>query len=300
MPSSQCNPLDEPSPLGLRLNKTQSLLELIERRLSEENNASLSVKSSKNLNLATQKDARRTTTSGANDKLMACNFPSSLLRIGSWQYVSTFQNTLVAKCYFTKQKLVWEVLEGGLKSKIEILWSDIIALKATYSDNGPSTLTIVATHLLQRDQSTTQKTYYLEANFLLHWWRASKYRKHFLKCSLGMLNKNYEKLIQCDRCLYILSQQLEIVMDSPYFEAHASTFENPKESRGREFDQMVAAQGYSPSSFQDVELAATTQSLPLTSRQNPNPVTAGQVPDETLSSNSSTILLIFNVIEPLQ
>ncbi|XP_022867962.1 uncharacterized protein LOC111387625, partial [Olea europaea var. sylvestris] len=110
--------------------------------------------------------------------------------------------------------------------------------------------------------------------------------KHFLQCSPGVLNKNYEKLIQCDRRLYILSQQLEIVMDSPYFEARASTFENPEESRGREFDQVVAAQGYSLSSFQNVELAATTQSSPLTTGQNPNPVTAGYVPEETLSSCS--------------
>ncbi|CAA2960590.1 Hypothetical predicted protein [Olea europaea subsp. europaea] len=75
-------------------------------------------------------------------------------------------------------------------------------------------------------------------------------------------------------------------MDLPYFEAHASTFENPEESGGREFDQVVAAQGYSPSSFQDVELTATTQSPALASRQNPDPVTAGHVPEETLSSSS--------------
>ncbi|CAA3016863.1 Hypothetical predicted protein [Olea europaea subsp. europaea] len=84
-PSSQCSPLHEPSPLGLRLNKTQSLLELIEKRLSEENSASLTAKSSKNLNSPIQNDARRTITSGANDKLKASNFPASLLRIGSWQ-----------------------------------------------------------------------------------------------------------------------------------------------------------------------------------------------------------------------
>jgi len=31
---------------------------------------------------------------------------------------------LVAKCYFAKRKLVWEVLEGELKSKMEIQWSE--------------------------------------------------------------------------------------------------------------------------------------------------------------------------------
>ncbi|GER25303.1 hypothetical protein STAS_00876 [Striga asiatica] len=46
------------------------------------------------------------------------------------QYVSTYEGDLVAKCYFAKHKLVWEVLECGLKSKIEIQWSDIMALKA--------------------------------------------------------------------------------------------------------------------------------------------------------------------------
>lgn len=49
----------------------------------------------------------------------------------------------MAKCYFAKHKLVWEVLEGGLKSKIEIQWSDIMALKANCPDNGPSSLTVV-------------------------------------------------------------------------------------------------------------------------------------------------------------
>jgi hypothetical protein len=49
----------------------------------------------------------------------------------------------VAKCYFAKHKLVWEVLEGGLKSKIEIQWSDIMALKAHCPENGPSSFNVV-------------------------------------------------------------------------------------------------------------------------------------------------------------
>ena len=49
----------------------------------------------------------------------------------------------MAKCYFAKHKLVWEVLEGGLKSKIEIQWSDIMALKANCPDNEPATLNVV-------------------------------------------------------------------------------------------------------------------------------------------------------------
>lgn len=59
------------------------------------------------------------------------------------QYVSRYEGDLVAKCYFAKHKLVWEVLEGGLKSKIEIQWSDITALKATCPENGHGTLDVV-------------------------------------------------------------------------------------------------------------------------------------------------------------
>jgi hypothetical protein len=61
----------------------------------------------------------------------------------SVQYVSRYEGDLVAKCYFAKHKLVWEVLEGGLKSKIEIQWSDIAALKAICPENGQGTLDVV-------------------------------------------------------------------------------------------------------------------------------------------------------------
>lgn len=64
------------------------------------------------------------------------------------QYKSRYEGDLVAKCYFAKHKLVWEVLEGGLKSKIEIQWSDIMALKANCPDDGLSTLTVVVMHSL--------------------------------------------------------------------------------------------------------------------------------------------------------
>ncbi|XP_022889148.1 uncharacterized protein LOC111404594 [Olea europaea var. sylvestris] len=252
-PSSQCSPLHEPSPLGLRLNKTQSLLELIEKRLSEENSASLTAKSSKNLNSPIQNDARRTITSGANDKLKASNFPASLLRIGIWQVNRQLLHLDMCYAY------------SGLKSKIEILWSDIIALKATCSDNGPSTLTIVLARtpifFIETNPQPRKRTIWKPTSDFPG-EEASKNRKHFSQCSPDVLNKNYEKLISVT---------------------------------GREFDEVVATQGCSPSIFQDVELVAISQSSPLTFRQNPNPMTARHMSEETSSSSSGTILLIFNV-----
>ncbi|KAL2455852.1 hypothetical protein Adt_47075 [Abeliophyllum distichum] len=288
----QYNPMDEPSPLGLRLRKSESFLELIQMRLSQRNTTSLTAKSSENLNSPSQKDAKGTTTSGPNDKLKASNFPASLLSIGSWEYVSRYENDLVVKCYFAKHKLVWEVLEGGLKSKIEIQWSDITALKASCPDNRPGTLTVVLARqpifFKETNPQPRKHTIWKPTSDFTD-GQASINRKHFLRCPPGVLNKHYEKLIQCDRRLYILSRQLEIVIDSPYFEAHASVLKNPEESRGCEFDSPAAAHGYSSSGFQDVESAAAAQSSPLSFGQNPMGVTVKHMSKEEAPSPSSVM-----------
>ena len=78
---------------------------------------------------------------------------------GDLQYKSRYEGDLVAKCYFAKHKLVWEVLEGGLKSKIEIQWSDIMALKANCPDNGPGTLNVVVNSL-----SLSLSLFYISCN----------------------------------------------------------------------------------------------------------------------------------------
>ncbi|BAT06920.1 Os09g0128400 [Oryza sativa Japonica Group] len=125
--SSQHGFLDEPSPLGLRLKKSPSLVDLIQMKLVQAGKA---------------KDVQHSGTASASEKLKASNFPGSVLRIGSWEWVSRYEGDLVAKCYFAKHKLVWEVLDGGLKSKIEIQWSDICAMKVVSPENEPGILEI--------------------------------------------------------------------------------------------------------------------------------------------------------------
>lgn len=75
--------------------------------------------------------------------MFSLNVPQVNVILLSLQYKSRYEGDLVAKCYFAKHKLVWEVLDGGLKNKIEIQWSDIIGLKANYPDDAPGTLDIV-------------------------------------------------------------------------------------------------------------------------------------------------------------
>nr|XP_043615545.1 uncharacterized protein LOC122587440 isoform X2 [Erigeron canadensis] len=220
------NPLDEPSPLGLRLRKTPSLLDLIQMRLSEANNSSKA-------GVHPVKEHKSTVATAATDKLKASNFPASLLKIGTWEYTSKHEGDLVAKCYFAKHKLVWEVLDGGLKNKIEIQWSDIMALKATYPDDGPGTLDIVLTRqpLFFRETNPQPRKHTLwQATSDFTGGQASLHRRHCLQCPQGLLGKHYEKLIQCDPRLNYLCQQPEVVLESPYFESRRSVFDEPNES----------------------------------------------------------------------
>jgi hypothetical protein len=62
------------------------------------------------------------------------------------QRFSRHKGDLVAKFYYAKKKIVWEVLNGALKSKIEIQWSDIEAIRATIVDDQPGILEIEVIH----------------------------------------------------------------------------------------------------------------------------------------------------------
>ncbi|XP_054779893.1 uncharacterized protein LOC129287692 isoform X2 [Prosopis cineraria] len=213
-PEPTCNSLNQPSPLGLRLRKSPSLLDLIQMRLSKEDNSRIAN--------VIKEDRKGTKATGALDgKLKASNFPASILRIGTWEYKSRYEGDLVAKCYYAKHKLVWEVLDGGLKSKIEIPWSDIMALNANYPENGLGTLEVVLARrpLFFREINPQPRKHTLwQTASDFTGGQASMHRKHFLQCPQGFLGKYFEKLIQCDHRLNFLSQQPNVVLGCPYFE----------------------------------------------------------------------------------
>ncbi|XWS19173.1 hypothetical protein CRYUN_Cryun32bG0109200 [Craigia yunnanensis] len=225
IPPSLYNPLDEPSPLGLRLKKSPSFLDFIQMKLSQQNTNKLTA--------LKKKDSKGVTVSGVQDKLKASNFPASLLRIGSWEYKSRYEGDLVAKCYFAKHKLVWEVLDGGLKNKIEIQWSDIVAMKANNPDDGPGSLDVVLARqpLFFRETNPQPRKHTLwQATSDFTGGQASIHRQHFLQCPQGLLGKHFEKLIQCDPRLNFLSRQPEILLESPYFEPRISGFNDSNEA----------------------------------------------------------------------
>ncbi|OMP09509.1 hypothetical protein COLO4_05402 [Corchorus olitorius] len=259
IPPSQYNPLDEPSPLGLRLRKSPSLLDLIQMRLSQSQSSGTAAQA-ENLSSGVKKEVK---ASSNTDKLKASNFPASILRIGHWEYKSRYEGDLVAKCYFAKHKLVWEVLEGGLKSKIEIQWSDIMALKANCPENGPGTLNVVLARqpLFFRETNPQPRKHTLwQATSDFTDGQASIHRQHFLQCPQGLLNKHFEKLIQCDMRLNCLSRQPEIILDSPYFDSRPSVFEDPDESKGHDFVQGDNGKGSASSGFQNMSSPAAAHS----------------------------------------
>ncbi|KAJ6994036.1 hypothetical protein NC653_016994 [Populus alba x Populus x berolinensis] len=266
IPAGQYNPLDEPSPLGLQLRKSPSLLDLIQMRLTQGTASVLGTQEIENSNLGFKKESKTAAASSSIDKLKASNFPASILRIGSWEYKSRYEGDLVAKCYFAKHKLVWEVLEGGLKSKIEIQWSDIMALKANCPDNGPGTLNVVLARqpLFFRETNPQPRKHTLwQATADFTDGQASIHKQHFLQCPQGLLNKHFEKLIQCDMRLNFLSQQPEINLNSPYFEQRPPVFEDLDDSKGQDFNQVESAKVSVVSGFHHLASPSAAQSSSL-------------------------------------
>ncbi|CAL0308611.1 unnamed protein product [Lupinus luteus] len=223
VPPTLYDPLDEPSPLGLRLKKSPSLLDLIQMRLSQQDDDHrISVKKD-------HKGVKGAGTSTVDSKLKASNFPATVLKIGTWEYKSRYEGDLVAKSYFAKHKLVWEVLDGSLKNKIEIPWSDIMALKANYPEDAPGTLEVVLSRrpLFFREINPQPRKHTLwQATSDFTGGQASLHRRHFMQCPQGLLGKHFEKLVQCDPRLNFLSQQSDLVLGSPYFELGTDQIES--------------------------------------------------------------------------
>ncbi|KAF1867127.1 hypothetical protein Lal_00049555 [Lupinus albus] len=263
---SQFNILDEPSPLGLRLRKSPSLLDLIQMKLSQ-GSTLIANTQNKNSSSGVKKESRGgAAISGPSDRLKASNFPASLLKIGSWEFKSIYEGDLVAKCYFAKHKLVWEVLEGALKSKIEVQWSDITALKANCPDNGPSSLTVVLARqpLFFRETNPQPRKHTLwQATSDFTDGQASKHRVHILQCAQGVLTKHFEKLIQCDKRLNYLSRQPELILDPPHFDAWP--YHNSLKDHGMPQD---SGKGSAVSSFQDTGSSHSSLSPSFTIEHN--------------------------------
>ncbi|OVA19895.1 hypothetical protein BVC80_233g49 [Macleaya cordata] len=213
------------SPLGLTLRKTPSFLDLVETKLSHSNSSCSEHRKRK----STDDDAG---TQQINGKMKASNFSASFLQIGSWERVSRHDGDLVAKCYFAKRKFLWEILDGGLKNKIEVMWSDIASLRATCKDNGPQTLEIelLRQPLFFRETNPQPRKHTLwKATSDFTGGQASIFRRHKMQFPQGTLQKHYERLLQLDNGLALLSKKPFPSLDSPFFGPDDVESQNPND-----------------------------------------------------------------------
>ncbi|KAL6978297.1 hypothetical protein U1Q18_019966 [Sarracenia purpurea var. burkii] len=202
------------SPLGLTLSKTPSFINLIEMKLNQAMSKSSPIgkHQSKNMDVFVPQPM--------SEKLKASNFLVLSLRIGSWERISKHEGDLVTKCYYAKRKIVWEVLDGGLKNKIEIQWSDIEAIRATTYEDEPGILEIQLKQppLFFRETNPQPRKHTL-------WQQTSDFtggqapicRRHYVEFPPGTLDKHYDKLLQCDGRLADLSRKPFPRLESPYF-----------------------------------------------------------------------------------
>ncbi|XP_074378513.1 uncharacterized protein LOC141720053 isoform X2 [Apium graveolens] len=194
------------SPLGLRLDKTQSFLSLVESKLSK---------------------TRKFPAKMDSEKLKASNMSATFVKIGNWEVLARHEGHVVAKCYYAKKKIVWEVLEGALKRKIEIHWADIIGINAVIKDNECGILLIELgnppAYYREFDPMPRKHTVWQQASDFTG-GQAPLLRRHLLIFPPGVLDRHYEKLLQFDKRLFELSQKPFPTQNNQYFYSNIQSY----------------------------------------------------------------------------
>ncbi|XBH73195.1 hypothetical protein VPH35_100336 [Triticum aestivum] len=192
-------------PLGLNLDKAPSALELIQNKLTLGSKVTR-----KEAPCATHIKPTAVQGMKPSKKLRAPSFHASILRIGDWELKSRYKGDLVAKFYFVKSKVVWEMIREGLKRKIEIKWSDISALRITCPKNLPGILDITVSEepqFFKEGNTLPYKSTRWVATTDFTGGQSSMNSRHALQCGPGIMDKHIENLLSIDHRLYLLSQE---------------------------------------------------------------------------------------------
>ncbi|KAK7278010.1 hypothetical protein RJT34_23031 [Clitoria ternatea] len=154
------------------------------------------------------------------DKLKAAQFPMDMLLIGFFKVEAKYPSELVAKCYYARQKLMWEILRDGLKYKIEIHCHNISAIRAVIQENSPGILLIeldkVPSFFREIEPKPGKHTIWTISHDFTD-GQASEYRMHYLQFPPGVLDQHYLKLLQSDNRLLELSRTTFPSSRDPYF-----------------------------------------------------------------------------------
>ncbi|XP_026657988.2 uncharacterized protein LOC113462337 isoform X2 [Phoenix dactylifera] len=209
-----------PSPLGLNLCKNQTFLDLIHMKLCQEKTTPHNEPT-----VSTNIEEQKTRNDNYNTqptpvKWKASNLPATKLKIGCWERKSRNEGDIVAKFYYAKRKLVWEILENGLKKKLEIQWPDISAIRARF---------IQDQHGILEVELRQQPAFFNEINPQprkhTNWEACSDFsggnatisRWHYLEFLEGTLEKHYERLLCSDNRLFMMNQRAFPSLNSSFF-----------------------------------------------------------------------------------
>ncbi|XP_073113757.1 uncharacterized protein [Elaeis guineensis] len=218
-----------PSPLGLNLCKTQTFLDLIHMKLFQEKTTPHNEPTVRT-NIEKQKTRNDNyDTQPTPIKWKASNFPATKLKIGSWERESRNESDIVAKFYYAKRKLVWEILESGLKKKLEIQWPDISAIRARFMEDQPGILEVELRQqpmFFNEVNPQPRKHTNWEACSDFTGGNATIYRRHHLEFPEGILEKHYERLLCGDNRLLTMSQRAFPSHDSSFFETIRSEMQD--------------------------------------------------------------------------
>ncbi|PON48217.1 hypothetical protein PanWU01x14_238670 [Parasponia andersonii] len=195
-------------PLGLNLQKEQSFLDLIETTLNPQETS----------NFPSQTNHKPVEFIKKASKLDAL-----FIKIGSWQRIAQHDEDLVAKCYFAKKKLVWEILERGLKSKIEIQWEYIVGMSVSLERNQPGILELELSQppLFFKETDPQPKRHTLWASVPdFTDGQASICRMHSLQFPPGAYDRHFEKLLVCEPRFLDMCRSPFPIQQSLYFHSN--------------------------------------------------------------------------------
>lgn len=223
----------------LKLEKTPEFLERLEARLAEEESE-------------WYQRIRKYMHQLESEKLKASNFPARKIHIGNWEREATYDNNIVAKFYFAKKQLVWEVLEHerGRKKKIDFSWSDISAIRATFVEGKASTLHI---------ELENQPKFWLEGppepRKHVQWTaipdftngEATKCRRHTLTFAEGIMEKHYEKLVHSSGALFVKNRGPFPMHNSLSFTDQVNeSLKNQQDLRYQQYSSTTMCEGMIP------------------------------------------------------
>ncbi|XP_073148548.1 uncharacterized protein [Henckelia pumila] len=239
--------------LGLKLEKSGSFLDLVNKNFCNGKQVDFSSQGS----YLNHKIRRKTKIDASRQKLKASNIAALLLNIGSWQKQTSPGHgvELAVKLYYAKRRMVWEILEGGLKSKIEIDWSDITAIRADISadTDEPGILEIQLNKQPSFSRENNPQPRRHTSWAPVHDFtggQATITRRHLVVFPPRFLDRHYEQLLMCDERLYHLSQLPFPDQECPFFDSNM--FGPPQHSLGFESTFIQPCPNSTPPAAHDI------------------------------------------------